>query len=104
MLTVIMKFPFFGVPETYLAHAKDASDFRGRLFELEERWEAYTRQLTREYSDFILVVRSYYLFLNSVAYSSYDQSTVLLSWVLFSCILNLRIPTTRTRVAQQWGS
>ena len=56
MLSFVMKFPFLGIPQAYLAHAKDASDFRGRLFELQERWDAYTRQLIREYSDFILAV------------------------------------------------
>ncbi|CAL1701448.1 unnamed protein product [Somion occarium] len=54
LLSLIIKFPFFGIPETYLAHTKDASEFRGRLVDLQERWEAYTRQLIREYSDFIL--------------------------------------------------
>lgn len=56
LLSLIIKFPFFGIPETYLAHTKDASEFRGRLVDLQERWEAYTRQLIREYSDFILAV------------------------------------------------
>ena len=56
MLSFVMKFPFLGIPQAYLAHAKDASDFRGRLFELQERWDAYTRQLIREYADFILAV------------------------------------------------
>lgn len=44
-----MKFPFFGIPKAYFTHAKNASESRGRLFELQERWEAYTRQLIGEY-------------------------------------------------------
>ncbi|KAI0832560.1 hypothetical protein BC628DRAFT_1310168 [Trametes gibbosa] len=47
--------PFFGIPQTYLEHVKSASEFRGHLAGLKQSWEAYTLQLVREYSDFILI-------------------------------------------------
>ncbi|KAI0722839.1 hypothetical protein C8Q76DRAFT_375824 [Earliella scabrosa] len=54
-LMLIINGPFFGIPQTYLAHIKKASHFRGHLAGLRQSWEAYTRQLVREYSDFILI-------------------------------------------------
>ena len=56
LLQVIIHGPFFGIPQTYLAHIKKASEFRGHLAGLRLSWESYTRQLVQEYSDFILVV------------------------------------------------
>ncbi|KAI0638317.1 hypothetical protein C8Q77DRAFT_1215149 [Trametes polyzona] len=47
--------PFFGIPQTYLAHVKSASEFRGHLDGLKDSWQSYTLQLVREYSDFILI-------------------------------------------------
>ena len=55
-LALIINGPCFGIPQTYLAHIKTASEFRGHLAGLRESWQSYTRQLVREYSDFILVV------------------------------------------------
>ncbi|OCH90691.1 hypothetical protein OBBRIDRAFT_754450 [Obba rivulosa] len=45
----------FGIPHSYLEDLKKASEFRGRLAALQDTFEAYTGQLTREYSNFILV-------------------------------------------------
>ncbi|KAM5534280.1 hypothetical protein V8D89_012008 [Ganoderma adspersum] len=56
LLQVIIHGPFFGIPQTYLAHIKKASEFRGHLAGLRQSWESYTRQLVQEYSDFILIV------------------------------------------------
>ncbi|KAH9943318.1 uncharacterized protein BXZ73DRAFT_87668 [Epithele typhae] len=50
----------FGIPSTYLAHVKKASEFRGHLVGLRKSWEDYTRQLVQEYSDFVLVVSTVY--------------------------------------------
>ncbi|PIL37278.1 hypothetical protein GSI_00971 [Ganoderma sinense ZZ0214-1] len=55
LLQVIIHGPFFGIPQTYLAHIKKASEFRGHLAGLRQSWESYTRQLVQEYSDFILI-------------------------------------------------
>ncbi|KAI0775979.1 hypothetical protein BD413DRAFT_257633 [Trametes elegans] len=54
-LLFLIRVPFFGIPQTYLAHVKSASEFRGHMAGLKENWEAYTVQLVREYSDFILI-------------------------------------------------
>ncbi|KAI0750938.1 hypothetical protein C8Q80DRAFT_1154703 [Daedaleopsis nitida] len=54
-LTLCIHGPFFGIPQTYLAHIKKASEFRGHIAGLRTSWESYTRQLVREYSDFILI-------------------------------------------------
>ena len=59
LLTLVMNGPCFGIPQTYLAHIKRASEFRGHLDGLRNSWESYTFQLVREYSDFILVVSVY---------------------------------------------
>lgn len=48
--------PFFGIPWTYLSHAIKASEFTGRLSGLQDAWKTYTKQLAREYSDFVLAV------------------------------------------------
>ncbi|KAL1944290.1 hypothetical protein VTO73DRAFT_3475 [Trametes versicolor] len=55
VLTCLINGPFFGIPTTYLAHVKSASEFRGHLAGLKQSWESYTLQLVREYSDFILI-------------------------------------------------
>lgn len=55
-LTLCINGPFFGIPQTYLAHIKKASEFRGHIAGLRTSWESYTRQLVGEYSDFILIV------------------------------------------------
>lgn len=81
MLSFIIAFPFFGIPRTYLAHTKVATEPHGRLSDMEQSWEVYTEQLTREYSEFVLAVCSFerhkvcYL----LTYVSTQQSTVLLS-------------------------
>ncbi|RDX53955.1 hypothetical protein OH76DRAFT_1479712 [Lentinus brumalis] len=54
-LTVVINGPFFAIPQTYLAHIKRASEFRGHLAGLRQNWESYTEGLVREYSDFILI-------------------------------------------------
>ncbi|KAJ3488759.1 hypothetical protein NLI96_g2625 [Meripilus lineatus] len=54
MLSFIIAFPFFGIPRTYLAHTKVATEPHGRLSDMEQSWEVYTEQLTREYSEFVL--------------------------------------------------
>ncbi|TFK94669.1 hypothetical protein K466DRAFT_246215 [Polyporus arcularius HHB13444] len=54
-LTVVINGPFFAIPQTYLAHIKMASEFRGHLAGLRQNWESYTQGLVREYSDFILI-------------------------------------------------
>ncbi|KAI0352969.1 hypothetical protein OH77DRAFT_1427738 [Trametes cingulata] len=54
-LLFLIHVPFFGIPQTYLAHVRSASEFRGHLAGLKQNWEAYTHQLVREYSDFILI-------------------------------------------------
>lgn len=56
ILLCLINGPFFGIPQTYLAHVKSASEFRGHLAGLKESWESYTLQLVREFSDFILIV------------------------------------------------
>ena len=56
-LNILINGPFFGIPQTYLAHIKKASEFRGHLAGLRKSWENYTQGLIREYSDFILIVR-----------------------------------------------
>ncbi|KAI1796251.1 hypothetical protein LXA43DRAFT_989002 [Ganoderma leucocontextum] len=55
LLQAIIHGPFFGIPQTYLAHIKKASEFRGHLAGLRQSWESYTRQLVQEFSDFILI-------------------------------------------------
>ncbi|KAI0720256.1 hypothetical protein C8T65DRAFT_705862 [Cerioporus squamosus] len=54
-LSILINGPFFGIPQTYLAHIKKASEFRGHLAGLRKNWELYTHGLVREYSDFILI-------------------------------------------------
>ncbi len=77
-LMLLIHGPFFGIPQTYLAHIKTASEFRGHLAGLRQSWESYTKQLVREYSDFILIVsRVVLLFLDNVLI--FMQATVLLS-------------------------
>ena len=53
---------FFGIPQTYLAHAQKASEFTGRLVGLQNAWQSYTRQLTKEYTDFVIAVSFNLLF------------------------------------------
>lgn len=81
VLTCLINGPFFGIPTTYLAHVKSASEFRGHLAGLKQSWESYTLQLVREYSDFILIVSVPFGRSSASIYSSYssDQATVLLS-------------------------
>ncbi|EMD40642.1 hypothetical protein CERSUDRAFT_111225 [Gelatoporia subvermispora B] len=55
VLKLLYNGPCFGIPHSYLADLKKASEFRGRLAGLRDTFEAYTEQLTREYSNFILV-------------------------------------------------
>ncbi|KAI0375775.1 hypothetical protein BV20DRAFT_1008565 [Pilatotrama ljubarskyi] len=55
ILHFLIHVPFFGIPQTYLAHVRSASEFRGHLAGLKQNWEGYTHQLVREYSDFILI-------------------------------------------------
>lgn len=57
MLSCIINGPFFGIPNTYLEHTQSASEFRGRLADIKVSWETYSKQLTDEYSDFVLAVR-----------------------------------------------
>ncbi|KAH9899739.1 hypothetical protein C8Q73DRAFT_833537 [Cubamyces lactineus] len=54
-LLFLVNIPFFGIPQTYLAYVKNASEFRGHLQGLKQNWETYTLQLVKEYSDFILI-------------------------------------------------
>ncbi|KAH9939883.1 hypothetical protein B0H21DRAFT_893784 [Amylocystis lapponica] len=55
IMTLVINGLLFGIPKTYLEHVKNASVFHDRLSSLQESWEKYYEQLTREYSDFILV-------------------------------------------------
>ena len=47
---------FFSIPYTYLEHVRGAGDYEGRLTNIQNKWEAYTRKLTKEYQDFLLIV------------------------------------------------
>ncbi len=77
-LTVVINGPFFAIPQTYLAHIKRASEFRGHLAGLRQNWESYTEGLVREYSDFILIVCIFRRPPSTILLTS-SQATVLLS-------------------------
>ncbi len=47
---------FFGIPRSYLIHIKRSLEYRGRLNNMQQTWEAYITRLTREYSHFLLIV------------------------------------------------
>ncbi|CCM04849.1 uncharacterized protein FIBRA_07042 [Fibroporia radiculosa] len=55
LLGILMNILCFGIPQTYLENVSSASEFRGRLSNLQQSWEKYTQELTQEYSDFILI-------------------------------------------------
>lgn len=79
LLSFAITFPFFGIPRTYLAHTKVASEPRGRLADMQENWEIYTEQLSREYSEFVLAVCLSLVPVSLSPYLILMQSTVLLS-------------------------
>lgn len=54
-LWILINGPLFGIPYSYLENVQRASEFQGRLSSLHQAWQTYTDQLTKEYSDFILV-------------------------------------------------
>lgn len=75
-MNFIVTVPFFGIPRTYFAHVKHAGEFRVRLSGVQQNWYAYNQQLTREYSDFILVVS---------ALTRLDMIAILTFWSLVNC-------------------
>ncbi|RPD67027.1 hypothetical protein L226DRAFT_452746 [Lentinus tigrinus ALCF2SS1-7] len=54
-LSILINGPFFGIPQTYLAHIKKASEFRGHLAGLRQNWESISKPGALHYSDFILI-------------------------------------------------
>lgn len=54
-LDFVVYFCFFGIPSTYLAHVKDASEYHGRLSNVQLRWERYIDRIVQEYQDFLLI-------------------------------------------------
>ncbi|KAA1466244.1 hypothetical protein DENSPDRAFT_790714 [Dentipellis sp. KUC8613] len=46
---------FFAIPRTYVAHVKAATEYQGRLSNMQERWETYIRRLVQQYQDFLLI-------------------------------------------------
>ncbi|EIM88533.1 uncharacterized protein STEHIDRAFT_54565, partial [Stereum hirsutum FP-91666 SS1] len=56
LLNLAINVLFFAIPWTYHAHVKDASEYRGRLSNMQKRWEDYIRRLVQEYQDFLLIV------------------------------------------------
>ncbi|PSR71799.1 hypothetical protein PHLCEN_2v12300 [Hermanssonia centrifuga] len=77
LLSILINFPFFGIPKTYLAHTTKAGEFTGRLAGLQDAWQTYTRQLTREYSDFVLAyeLRPYSATISFLAVPDIAEST-----------------------------
>ena len=55
-LDFVVYFFFFGIPSTYLAHVKGASEYHGRLSNVQLRWERYIDRIVQEYQDFLLIV------------------------------------------------
>ncbi|KAG2013491.1 hypothetical protein CC2G_010399 [Coprinopsis cinerea AmutBmut pab1-1] len=55
LLNLVINCVFFGIPHTYWAHIKSTSEYRGRLAEVQVKWEKYIERLVREYSHFLLV-------------------------------------------------
>ncbi|KII94619.1 hypothetical protein PLICRDRAFT_97210, partial [Plicaturopsis crispa FD-325 SS-3] len=47
----------FGIPSTYLGHIEAASEYQGRLSNVQDNWDGYINRLVKEYSDFLLIVR-----------------------------------------------
>jgi hypothetical protein len=79
LLNLINSFLFFGIPKTYQAHVKVthfpyqlctadqpgsfqiASQYQGRLTNMQQNWEQYVERLVREYSHFLLIVSHIHL-------------------------------------------
>ncbi|TFK29356.1 hypothetical protein FA15DRAFT_664296 [Coprinopsis marcescibilis] len=64
---------FFGIPHTYWAHIKATSEYRGRLADVQHKWEKYIERLVREYSHFLLI--STVLLSATVGFLSIDNIT-----------------------------
>ncbi|KAI0321855.1 hypothetical protein OF83DRAFT_1097593 [Amylostereum chailletii] len=54
-LSFILGFFFFSIPNTYLEHVRVASEYHGRLSNIQNKWEVYTQRLVNEYQDFLLI-------------------------------------------------
>jgi hypothetical protein len=57
-LTFVINAFFFSIPKLYLEHIKEVSQYHGRLDTVQDIWDKYTRQIVKDYQDFLLVVRS----------------------------------------------
>lgn len=57
-VNLIIKYIFFGIPWTYLAHVKSSFEYRGRLANMQHNWEGFITRLAREYTHFLLIVSS----------------------------------------------
>ncbi|KAH7105497.1 hypothetical protein BKA62DRAFT_613097 [Auriculariales sp. MPI-PUGE-AT-0066] len=55
-LGTLMSFFLWAVPYSYLQHLRNAMEYRGRLSDVQLRWEHYISKLVREWTDFNLVV------------------------------------------------
>ncbi|KAF9055033.1 hypothetical protein BDZ89DRAFT_1055656 [Hymenopellis radicata] len=55
MFSCLITILFFGIPRSYLIHIKRSFEYRGRLNNMQQTWEAYITRLTREYSHFLLI-------------------------------------------------
>ncbi|KAH9045177.1 hypothetical protein EDB85DRAFT_2137274 [Lactarius pseudohatsudake] len=54
-LTFIINAFFFSIPKLYLEHLKAVSQYHGRLATVQDIWDKYTRQIVKEYQDFLLI-------------------------------------------------
>ncbi|KAJ7699949.1 hypothetical protein B0H17DRAFT_925996, partial [Mycena rosella] len=55
LLNLIIRVFFFGIPFIYLSHIRSASQYRGRLSNVQQNWEHYIERLVREYVHFLLI-------------------------------------------------
>jgi len=54
-LTFVINAFFFSIPKLYLEQIKDVSQYHGRLDTVRDIWDKYTRQIVKDYQDFLLI-------------------------------------------------
>ena len=57
-LTFVIHAFFFSIPKLYLEQIKVVSQYHGRLDTVRDIWDKYTRQIVKDYQDFLLIVRT----------------------------------------------
>ena len=57
-LTFVINAFFFSIPKLYLEQIKVVSQYHGRLDTVRDIWDKYTRQIVKDYQDFLLIVRA----------------------------------------------